>query len=64
MEQETSLADMATSYRRAYIPRLVLNQGRAQTFTRDVSVPTAGRTIGKRLYGMDCGATGLDLGVS
>ena len=58
------MADMATSYRRAFLAYLVLDSGCAQAFTRDISVSTAGRPLGKRVCGLDCGATGLDLGVS
>ena len=64
MEQKTFQADMSASYRRIHLAHLVLDQGRAQAFTRDVSVPAADCPIGEWLCDLDCGATGLDLGLS
>jgi hypothetical protein len=64
MEQEASLVDMAASYRGAYISHLVLDTGRAQTFTRDISLPTVGGPANKRLCDLDCGAPGFDYSVS
>ena len=56
--------DMVTSYHRAFLAYLVLDSGCAQAFASDVSVSAAGRPLGKRVCGLDCGSTVLDIGLS
>ena len=64
MEQKTSLADMSSSCRRIHLAHVVPDQGCAQAFTRNVSMPAAGCPIGEWFCDLDSGAAGLDLDVS
>ena len=62
MESKTSLADMVAPYRGIHITHLVLDTGYTQTFTRDVSVPTTGRTISGRIRCLDSRTDRIDSG--